>query len=601
MNRSGQRTTLLHVGMVFCWAPPATAQRFGQWWWTGSIGFEQRRTENFEQNLLLSRRDQQELRLSLGINGYPGHPALGRFRLGLDLHYFELESNTKLDWDRTGVDFNYDALPRSAFPFNLFFNRSSWDYASQSEDGFASVGTPDTATSWGATLRLRKWALRGLTLALSRSRLERLDPEIADETREREVADWTRAGRRIDHHARIEHTRQDLAIVDLVTEDLVFTVEERGDLSQNWYWQLSGTGIQRDLNIGSISQPTTETYRLRNLLTRDIRRRDGIDLTSTLTHTRAGAGPAFDSAQVGVVYRWLPSPGWQLSPFIDYARQSGADTTVDAPSAGLSATWNRQAGSLDALLTATAAWGRLERQTGDQGATDSSRVALTLGATLGLGRLERLRKELTVEASTSELRQDSDPLRDLPDLGLPQSIDGTFDAARARLALRHRWDSRAVNSWIEWSRRETSRESLEVRTFESEGLSGSLHFSGRRLTFQSNLGESRLRRSLDPEQRQRFVGASASWQPRRYIRLRASHRRNERQLQLIPDLEGDRSEVGATIRIGLFSFSGYAFESNERVEEGSERTNRGFLWSVSRGFAGWLPIVTGNGRRGTIR
>jgi hypothetical protein len=83
--------------------------------------------------------------------------------------------------------------------------------------------------------------------------------------------------------------------------------------------------------------------------------------------------------------------------------------------------------------------------------------------------------------------------------------------------------------------------------------------------------------------------------------LRASYRADERQVDLGPDIDSERYEAGFDLRFGAFLLQAQAFETQEKLLGGMERSNRGVRWSLSRRFAGWLPVVTGLARRGAIR
>ena len=65
--------------------------------------------------------------------------------------------------------------------------------------------------------------------------------------------------------------------------------------------------------------------------------------------------------------------------------------------------------------------------------------------------------------------------------------------------------------------------------------------------------------------------------------------------------DGDRIELGATLTLGRLYVEAEAFEFRERMPSMSERTTRGFTWSVSTQFDGWLPVFTGTRRSGMIR
>ena len=103
------------------------------------------------------------------------------------------------------------------------------------------------------------------------------------------------------------------------------------------------------------------------------------------------------------------------------------------------------------------------------------------------------------------------------------------------------------------------------------------------------------------DQEVRFTGAGARWRPWRYVHLNGSYREDQREFVLAPDIDGDRAELGLELRVGQVQLLASLFETRERLMDGSERTNRGLRWSIGRRLAGWLPIVTGTQRRGTIR
>ena len=58
---------------------------------------------------------------------------------------------------------------------------------------------------------------------------------------------------------------------------------------------------------------------------------------------------------------------------------------------------------------------------------------------------------------------------------------------------------------------------------------------------------------------------------------------------------------GGAWDIALVDIDIHAYNSVDSIESSPDREGRGFRWSVSRRFGGWLPIVTGTRRRGTIR
>jgi len=225
---------------------------------------------------------------------------------------------------------------------------------------------------------------------------------------------------------------------------------------------------------------------------------------------------------------------------------------------------------------------------------------LGLNGSLAHGRSSGLRKELDFDMSRDELRLTSVPTLTLPDLGLPRDGLGTEDRYRSRLTLDHRWDSSHIGGWGEWTST-TSPASVVAAPFDTESLLGQLQFGTRGFAVAGTVGQTRVERFGLDEQDVSFAGASTSWTPRRYLKLRASYRSDTRKLVTAPDLDGERYEAGVTVRFGQLVLDGYAYETRERLDGGGERTNRGMTWSISTRFAGALPILTGTKRRGVVR
>ena len=177
---------------------------------------------------------------------------------------------------------------------------------------------------------------------------------------------------------------------------------------------------------------------------------------------------------------------------------------------------------------------------------------------------------------------------------------GTEDFARARVTLNHRWDGRSFGLWGEWNRRESSGQ-LRFEDFEAETLRANAQVAGRRFSLQGEVGETDSFLERRGDQEIRFRSASASWRPIRPLTVRGLYRFETRQLILLPAVDSERYEAGFTFRLGQLLIDGNVFERIERVEGGTEQENMGFRWSITRRLAGWLPIVTGDQRRGVIR
>jgi hypothetical protein len=126
--------------------------------------------------------------------------------------------------------------------------------------------------------------------------------------------------------------------------------------------------------------------------------------------------------------------------------------------------------------------------------------------------------------------------------------------------------------------------------------------SSSRLNILANIGDQTIEEpTLSETQFVRFVSFAASVTPFRLLSLFASYRMDERQLVVVPDINGTRAEAGFTLRLGAFDLEARAFTFGERFAAGEERRNRGLTWSVRRAFQGWLPFVTRGPRGGTVR
>jgi hypothetical protein len=583
-------------------ASSASAQSFGQWWWQGYIQLDERQTENQRDGDVLGDQDEQNLTLSLELNGYLGHPALGNFRLGADLTLSELASVDTNDLGASSFHFNLTGLPLSAAPFNLFYSHGKWNYGNggtDEEEPSLFRGSPDTVTTWGGNVRITKGTLRGLLLGLNRSVLEQLDPELRDETNEREYLDWSRAGRKLNHHLRIERRSEQYAF-DLGFEDVLLRLDQQGNLTDKWRWQLSATGQQRGMTFGDNPESDSEAYRVSTQATRALRHGNALDVTTSLVRSRAGNGPFSEGSSLGSSYYWRPSPAWQVSPSVNHSRQTSPRSSANGTGGGLSVSWSGKRGPFTVLASGRASHSRLEREALNLPSVRTRQSAYSFTSTLRFGGRRGLRGNLTLGLNRGEFTAVREPIPELPDLGLSDNELSIQDSAHLRFGINRRWGRRFVNAWTEWSGQQVDASAMQ-RGSETERLTASLQITDRTLSFRVNASDTTVDRPTKGEEAVRSLTASAAWHPRGYFGVSSSHRRDSRQVFLVPDLEGAHTEVGLDFALGLLSLQVFAFETRESVAHLEERTSRGLRWTVRRGFAGWLPIVTGTQRRGTIR
>jgi len=294
-----------------------------------------------------------------------------------------------------------------------------------------------------------------------------------------------------------------------------------------------------------------------------------------------------------------PKQGLEIAPFGQYAERSSDSLEVRSPRIGVALSWSRQAGVLDTLLSVRGSYGVVDQSDATQ-SEEETQKAFGVSGSLGHGQGKGLRKEIEFEAARNELRFDRNPIIDLPDLGLPVSGLGTEDFYRARFGLSHGWDSRSLGGWGEWNRRESS-DGVQIFDFESDTYTVTLQHAAPRYEIQASAGETNVEQGSLDAQEVSYQGATATWRPWRFLRLWGSYRSDTRELTLTPDIDGERIQTGLTLRIGQMAVDVSAFRTEQRPTGGPDRINEGTSWSVSRRFAGWLPIVTGSKRRGVIR
>jgi hypothetical protein len=574
----------------------ADAQQFGQWTWDVTLGASQRLYDNLVEDDRVSRYDQRELRLGLGINGFIVHPAVARFRLGVDGALSRFASGGALDSDRLGYRGDLGLFPRGAVPVQLWLVRQQYDHDLAERDPLSLFAVADLATSWGGRVRVRRGPLRGMLIGAERSTIEFVDVD-RDQVDEREFVDWSAAGSRLQHHYRLERRLREYATVDFATEDLTLTAGEHGYISQRWRWDLSGVGIRRDLSYTSTADRQIDTFRLRSRLTRfaDSGNRFMIDVDAGLGDS--SDGPARHSHRLSLRYAWVPRTGVEVAPFVTFGFQETDGLSGRAPQVGVSATWSTTSEAFDALLSAIGAHGRYTTTYEQASATDSL-TSLFFSVSLGHGSEDRLRKVLEAEWGREELSAAGELVDELPDLGVRLGGFGTQDRLRGRLSLHRSWRTRSAGAYLEWRRRHGSG-GLAAADFTVEDMTLSMDVRSRQLDVAINAGDTTTRQVT--EQHVRWAAATLGLRPWRPLAVRASYRTDTRDVDSGPNVDVDRIEAILEFTIGRIVVRAQAYEATERFQTGGDRTNRGLTWTVYHRFGGWLPIVTGPERRGVIR
>lgn len=576
-------------------------QEYGRWSWDGIVGVEGRSTDNLLADESISRYETQSLFLGLGLNGFIAHPAVARFRIGLDTWYTRFPEGGSVDNYRFGGRFDLGLFDRGAVPIRLYYGRAQYSYTDLATDDPITLlgGFPDVSDSYGGRLRIRRSFLRGLLLGFDSTELRFLGDVRGSDRMDRAFVDWSRSSKKIQHHVRVVHDAREYSRVAYGFDTTTLTWDEHGPIAPKWRWDLFAVGIRRRTEYESLAPVTSDTARLRNRFIRDNREGSSLNLGYGFGYASAGSGAsAFDHQFDGRYQRRLGS-GWELSPFATLTWRDVGDRNITVLQGGLAATWTWNARAWDMSFSSQGAYGQSRFSVADESATQpfwSGSAAMIVGH----GRQEGLRKELEISANRNEIRSVGDGDANLPDLGIGFAAAGTQDGGRARFSLIHGWAGGSVSAWAEWRMRmaDSLIDDTELRT---EGLLANFQLQWRRFSLMLNGGATEFDDFRAVDQELTYYGAALSWNPWRSLRLTGNYREDFRRLALSPDVDSDRIQATLEFQMGKLWIRGEAFQYTEYPDDGVVRRNRGIFWSVRRGFGGWLPIVTGPQRRGVIR
>lgn len=571
---------------AWLWPCPAHAQQFGQWSWEGSLGGTRRSYRNSLGAERVGSLDETDFNVSLGLQGFVIHPAIARFRLGIDAAISSFDSVRSVDTRRWGFSGSANILPFGNHPISIYGGRQAFSYSQLSEeDPLNLVGVPDISTTLGGRLRLRAGPLGGSLLGIDSTRLGFQDPAQGANTRTVAFADWSRGRGTFARHARLEGKAETFGVFDYRVRDLTATYDQRGPLGPLWRWEMFSSGYLRALSIEGRDARFDALRTSQRFLRPYGRGTLDLGYDGGLT---GGSGPSVQSHNVMARYQWRPRPHWTLMPFTGYGLQLAGRDRLHGPQAGLGATWTPPLGQVELSVSPSVGASLLSRS-GENGSGTESSIMVGLGVSAGHGSESTLRKEADVSWTMNRFRTAGEVFADLPDLGAGLAGTGTEDFLRGRLALRRRWRLLSLYGYTEASRREPSGTLSRGATVES--LTYTLQATSGSLTVTGHLGHS----SVDGSNPQTLDARSAalSWRPIRLLSLTASYRTDTRRLTLAPRLDGQRLEAGGTFWVGAFVLSGHYFRTTDERPGGIARTNEGFIVSLGRRFAGLLPFVTG--------
>lgn len=577
-------------------ATGASAQQYGQWSWWATLGGETRqRTATIGTNRL-SNNDEQSLRVFTSLSGFVIAPSIAGFDLGLDLQTIRNSGDVELDQMRTGYDGRLRVLPLSAFPSEIWIGRTQYDYQGvTADDPITLVNQPVASDTWGGRLRLRSGPLSGLLVGTDETVTQFQRDGLASDTTSRSFADWSGGGR-FKHHARLDYNNWDYGALDYQLQDMTLGITERGPLTSEWNWDLSGTLQRRDLQYGGAAPYSNDIGRLQNRFVRLGKGGRNVDISQTSGFFSDGSAYESQSHLVLARFQQPFGPRFSLTPFAGFGTQLAGDLRIQIPQAGLSASWSGTAGPVEIAANGTVAY--LSLTSNDEALTPSS-TDLSAGGGFSLAHGDRsgLAKLFEVSVNNNQFRSSGEVVEGIPGSG-GISGTGTEDRTSARLSFARQRNQFGANLWGQWEKRESSGDAV-VNPFSSTLLTGSLQVNGPRFNAQAGWGATTF--VTTSSEKVHYVAGGASYRPWYFLQLEGSYRTDTRVLALAPDINGTRWEGGAAFQLGLLVLRAHMFEATEMVEGAGGRTDTGFTLSIDRSFQGWLPIVTAPQRRGVIR
>jgi len=578
----------------------ASAQDYGRWWWEVLAGFAKRDTENVRDGELSSSTGQSDLRVSTALNGFIVNPAVARFRVVLDTFLSGLGSERGGNSNRFGLGGEISGFPKGKFPFRLFARQRFFAFENDGlTDPLILLRQPDTGYDLGGDFRIRRGAFRGIRLMFEQNSIDFEDKSVGIDRRSRQSFEFQRAGSRFRHRVRLENSDWDSALSSIGMGDFKVYVDEGAAFAENWQWQTYATGLRRTLTYNGGAPSETDFIDVRNRFARLGPGGDELVARYDFRQRSADSAGGATSNQVAASYRRNLAGRWQVKPFVLLTDISSGDSSSFEPRLGVTADWQWARPGVQVTLTPGAAYGRPAFEVAGSSYKQSN-LNLSLAGVVGAGRVAGLRKEFEFQISRNDLRLLSEPIEELPDLGISLTGFGVYDLFRARFTLRHHWDGMQFDTWADWFRTEQPG-TADLGGFNSESLIGNLQFTARRGAITANVMRTEADRGPGTEQQVNSYGVGGIYRPWRDLQLRVWYSGTQRQLFFAPDIDGVTYKIGLRYQWGRVFFGGEYFNITDRSVGGSELVSRGVQWTLSSQFSGWLPVLSSVKRRGVIR
>jgi hypothetical protein len=573
-------------------ASSAAAQQYGQWTWDASLGAVQRSWQDSRAGVETEDRNENEAALSLGVDGFVLSPVIAPFRLGISGHVNNADAS--LNTRQMGYDARIRILPLSYYPLELFASKSTYDYSANNSDPAFFTGTPDTATTLGGRLRLRRGLLGGTLLGFEQTAVSYI--EGGDESLEREFAEWSGQSGKIQHNFNAEHRYWDVGRSGYAYDDYSVVSNERGPISERWNWDFNATAFQRGYIYGGDTVSTTD---LANLFTQ-FNRTSVTGNTLSLVYSGGlngdDTGIGLTSHRVEARYQHSLGVRTSITPYAAYGLQSAPAEDLRVAEFGVSAAWGHAAGGFDTSFSGGVGY-QQPRVSSSSATSTATQLSYSAGAAVSHGSDSTLREQLDFSYTKNDLTMAGRPTGDFPDYGAAFFGAGFEDNQSARLTLSKRIAAVSVDTWVDYRSTRTSPVSMEQ--LEIKDLVYSLQITSRDIGFTASGGSTEVLDGTD--QMIDFVSGSAFYRPTRSLQFNAMYRSDVRQMQDGPDRDATRIEAGAQFQMGLLVLGVSYFDSSFVDDAGIETSNKGLTATIRRTFGGTLPVVSAPVRRGTIR
>lgn len=590
-----------------CHPTAAPAQEYGQWSWNASLGAASRGVTSSIDDVTSEDWRVDDLRVFVGVNGFVVHPAIAAFELGGD---FSVQSETSgFNQDRSGYLGRVRILPQSAVPIEIHASRTSYDYGAESPgDPLFLRGAPDSITSVGGLLRVRRGLLAGMQAGFERTATDFLETVPRDgDNWEHAFANWSGESAGIKHLVLFDRRLTEYGNLGYTYDDLSMTIDERGEIGEHWDWNAVGSGFVRDYDYEAGPSGSTTLLRLRSHASRTYASSGLLTLRYDAGSTSADDAETTWTQQLFADLRLPIGSSWTISPYagVNYAATDHVSATI--PQVGVAGSWNGSA--RDAIIDVNGSLGVLSldetieenRETFD---VEGTELAGSLGIMVAKTGEHGLSQRLDLAAARNEFSSAGEAITSLPNLGFGAAPSGFQDSGRVRLSLSKNLDARRLSMWAEYGVRRFEEEARQPASTDNTGtisdLLVSLQWNSSRAQLLFNGGSTEIDGTGGPQNIDFYAGSIAV-RATRSLSLTVSWLHSNQDVELAPDITLDRLDARAEFAAGLLRLGARAYFTREERMDALAFDSTGLEFYLRRDFGGLLPIVSAPGRRGVVK